>query len=265
MEHALIMSTGARSLHGLLMLPRDWFFFRLFTLLWQMFVCRQSLYWQCEHCSLRKLLHLIWYVFSFSCCCSQNNEYKFLFTNFRIIMSPNINYRLPEEIFEMNPVDPMQVQPESEESYEIAEVSSDGSINIPSVVINEFYVNFTWHLSIALQLMPPMVEYIGCINCMHPITLKENIIETINAVQHSRVAIAHVVPFQPNSDIAINTVVGELSNIHWHTQVQCCNCNIELSIPALTIFNSMIDEYSSDLDCIILDASSVGVFIKINV
>lgn len=118
-------------------------------------------------------------------------------------------------------------------------------------------VNYNTAVRRLVASIPAGVDYIRCINCWCPIAFADEVTETLYANRFPDIAIAHAIRLYPFSFPLFFTSFSDLSRIYWQTRVNCNICKILLSIPSLTIFNTVIDEYTNDGPCIILDASSV--------
>lgn len=107
-------------------------------------------------------------------------------------------------------------------------ISSMYIVHIDDMEFNdsEGDVNFSAELAVALSSMPPMAEYIGCINCAFPIAYQHQIIEVISARRHPNIPVAFVLPMI-NAQFA-NTFISQISPIHWRTHVHCRNCDINV-------------------------------------
>lgn len=114
----------------------------------------------------------------------------------------------------------------------------------------------------SIESIPPLEYYIGCVNCEHPITFADEIVDVINSVKHPHIPIAYVLPAFQNSLVLTYTNIEQFMPIHWQTHLRCVNCSISLSITSLNIFNTIIDEYCNDDRCVILDAASVAFYQK---
>lgn len=111
--------------------------------------------------------------------------------------------------------------------------------------------------------MLPGIKYIGCINCRIPIGLVSEIIEPIYANQHNNIPVAYALSIVSPSLLVENATIWPISMNIWKTAIQCDNCNILLSIPALTTINNSVEYYSNDSQfSVLLDASSIAFFIK---
>lgn len=145
--------------------------------------------------------------------------------------------------------------------YIVVRVQHDGQIFDGQDAIDVFDVNFTMELSIALELLPSMQDFIGCVNCMFPVAFKDEICNVIYTPHHPYIPAAYVVTIF-NTVILSNTVLINFSDIHWQSHVKCCNCRISLTVTSLNIYNVQVDEYTNEQPCIILDASCVSFFCK---
>lgn len=175
-------------------------------------------------------------------------------------MAPNAGFQ-ENEI--QNEIENEPEQPEEIDMFNpfiIAEIDIRGNRISDRDMFDVYDLNYTAELAMQIIDMPPLHNYVGCINCRYPIACMNEIDEVIWSTQHQHIAIAYAVPIFPNSILIRTTLISPTSDIHWQTTVRCRNCNIYLSIPALTIYNTMIDEYSNDNQTIILDASSVAFF-----
>lgn len=122
--------------------------------------------------------------------------------------------------------------------------------------INEDDVNYSWVLEQAIEDVP-LYTYIGCGNCGMPVCEYADIIDIIPAVRFGNVPVGYVLPVIPNSWLTDNTNLMNWSTIIWETRIKCANCGILLTVPALTTINQNIGSFSSDVVCVILDASAV--------
>lgn len=120
--------------------------------------------------------------------------------------------------------------------------------------------NFTEELENTIQSLPSNENYIGCVNCSYPIAFANDIIYTIGAVNHVYIPIAYVLHAHPDSMVINYTTINNFSRIYWKTQMRCTNCSILLSIPTLNNYNTMIDEFSNEERCVIIDAWSVQFY-----
>lgn len=150
----------------------------------------------------------------------------------------------------------------NDDHYIVIRVALNGQIIDSNDVVDEQDVNFTFQLSFQLQIVPLLVDFIACINCLYPIAYKDEIVDVIYTHRYPRLPIAYVLRAYDNSLIISNTSIGDFSEIYWMTQVKCRNCRILLSISSLNMYNSNVDEYINENPCIILDAGSVGFFCK---
>lgn len=123
-------------------------------------------------------------------------------------------------------------------------------------------VDFTVDLADMISLIPTTSEYIGCVNCCFPVAMKEGISEIICTPKHSYIHSAYVLPFE---NLFQHNIIENVSSIFWRTQVRCVNCNIQLSHINITVYNCLIDEFSCDYACIILNSASVSFFRKVRV
>lgn len=110
----------------------------------------------------------------------------------------------------------------------------------------------------AIINMPILSNYIGCINCGLPIAMQRDVINVIPNARHPYLVAAYSIPRFAMFTVYVRIVTNSI--IIWHNAVRCLNCGILLTVPALTVFNQMIDEYTSNFDCIILDASTITVY-----
>lgn len=145
---------------------------------------------------------------------------------------------------------------EEEAELTVVEITRDGHVIYFDLIdVND--VNFTTELNDAILSIPLYVDYIACINCCFPLTTLSDIESTIWAVHHSHIPIAYAIPLHSRSLICGYALIENFNEIHWKTVAHCWNCSILLTIPALTIFNIQIDEYTNDCHTLILDAASV--------
>lgn len=183
-------------------------------------------------------------------------------------MVPNFGFHNHKQIFQMNQPD------EPDEPDEPVEIEEDHVLIDPFIIqlidingeslsdrdmMDVHDPNFTEELVMVIFDMPAMIDFVGCVNCRYPISKNCDIETVIYSNRYRNIPIAFVIPLYENSIVLHNTLIGPISEIYWRTAVRCNNCGILLSIPALTIYNTMIDEYFNDLDqqTIILDSSSV--------
>lgn len=120
--------------------------------------------------------------------------------------------------------------------------------------------NYTQSLEAAIRSISPTRVYIGCVNCRYPVAFCTEIADIIYNSRFPSIPIAYVLPVYQYSLAIGYTNIIDGSLVHWRTRVQCCNCRINLTITALTIYNSAIDDYDHEEPCIILDAGSVSFF-----
>lgn len=106
--------------------------------------------------------------------------------------------------------------------------------------IDDQDVNYSLLLEQAIEFVPLFENYIGCGNCGMPICKFDEIIDVIPAVHHSYVAVGYVLNAISNSMITWNTNLKYWSTVFWQTRLTCANCNILLTVPALTVINQNI-------------------------
>lgn len=126
---------------------------------------------------------------------------------------------------------------------------------------DDHIVNFSAEVDAALDSIPSMAQYIGCINCAYPLAYPHEIMEILYSRVHTHNMIGSVFPLSEETFARMR--IGEISQIHWQTRVYCPHCNIMLSILELNNFNCAIDEYCSDEACIILDAATFALYTNV--
>lgn len=178
-------------------------------------------------------------------------------------MAPNNNFPRNHSIVGPNDLEEDSIIFEVIDSFSIFQIDLVGNRISEEDMFNLTDPNCTLAVVDAFFDMEMNTKYIGCINCRMPIAYMNDIIQTIYARQHNYVAVAHAVLLSEDSLMIQNTFLGPFSRNIWETSVQCGNCGIYLSIPALTVYNNTIENYSFDLWCVILDAASIGFFIKL--
>lgn len=147
------------------------------------------------------------------------------------------------------------------ESFVIMRARMDGSI-IDEENVYADSVSLTLELDFALRLMPPMTIFLGCNNCLFPISFTDDISDVIYCVKQPTIPAAFVVQVFENSMIHSNVDVENVSDIFWRTHLKCGNCGILLSIRSLNQNNAQVDEYSNENNCIIFDANCVDFLCK---
>lgn len=93
------------------------------------------------------------------------------------------------------------------------------------------------------------VNFIACNQCAFPILPMGEIHETIYSRRLPFIRIAHAIRFNRLNSIH----VARIERVHWQTHFQCINCGALLSVNALNVYNCIIDEYTFDEQCLILD------------
>lgn len=145
---------------------------------------------------------------------------------------------------------------EEEEEFTIVQVGRDGQAIFSDSIAD---VDFTHHLVEAIQTIPILTNFYACVNCCFPVAPVHHVVNTFYAVRHTNIQVALAFELYDGCIIAEYTHIGELAVIHWQTPVNCRNCGILLSVAALTVFNQMIDQYSSEIPTVILDAANIMV------
>lgn len=149
------------------------------------------------------------------------------------------------------------------EPFSIFQIDIHGNYVSDKDVFDIDHPNCTPEVVDQLFEMLPGIKYIGCINCLIPIGFVCEIIEPIYANQHNNIPVAYAFSIIPASLLVENATIWPISMNIWKTIVRCDNCNIFLSIPALTVINKAIENYSNDSQfTVLLDASSIAFFIK---
>lgn len=178
-------------------------------------------------------------------------------------MAPNNNFHRDDLFAEIENV-PINIEEINDiESFSIYQIDINGNYISDNDVFDIDDPNCTPEVVDQIFDMLPGIKYIGCINCKIPIGFVCEIIEPIFVNQHNTIPIAYAFSVIPQSLLVENATVWPISTEIWKTTVRCDNCDIFLSIPALTVINSAIANYSSDLPfTVLLDASSIAFFIK---
>lgn len=128
--------------------------------------------------------------------------------------------------------------------------------------IDTNHPNFSPELDRVLYNMPIYQPYIGCIGCGMPVAYQWEICDAIANSRHPDLIVAYVVPIRIFS-LMLSTMNLQLALNHWETKIICSNCNINLNIPALTIYNRHIADYqyNDTADhCVIMDSECVEFF-----
>lgn len=127
--------------------------------------------------------------------------------------------------------------------------------------IDSNHPNFTPELDRILCNIQLNTPYIGCIGCGMPIAYQCEISGDIANARYPDLVVAYAVPISIFSLMLSTTIIQPALN-HWETRVNCSNCRINLSIPTLTIYNRLIEDYCFDDSdtCAILDAASVALY-----
>lgn len=146
--------------------------------------------------------------------------------------------------------------PQEEAELCVVEITRDGYV-IKFDIVETDDVNYSFELEQTIQIIPPFINYFACVNCYFPIAPFRDVETTFWALRHADIPIAYAFKVYENCIIIDYTRIDLFADIYWQTVVHCRNCNILLSVPALTIFNTMIDEYSNDERVVILDSGSV--------
>lgn len=106
------------------------------------------------------------------------------------------------------------------------------------------------------------VNYMGCAQCSFPLVMQSQIHETLYSLRHTFVRIGHVILLDDTNRIRRNTIIGAIPPhpVYWQITVRCGNCRALLSVGALNIFNAIIDEYTNEEMCAIIDENAVSFF-----
>lgn len=174
-------------------------------------------------------------------------------------MAPNIN--INEIIHEEDEEE--ENEPSADEYMVVLLDWQNNFHDVAQDVLSIYDPNYSRELQNAINEMPIYTIYLGCVNCRFPVAFANEIQSIVwSGFLGYNTSVGFVLRNHEYCLIRRNAIIGARRTVHWQTTVHCCNCSIQLSVIALTIYNQAIDEISSrdQEQLLILDAMSISFF-----